>query len=293
MGPAEGPHARGARAEPRPVDTDPLDGSRLLASHPSLGPNKHTGSWPRSRACQGPVRQRSRCGLRLVAVRPACAAGHTASFAPMFLMAGRGAPDMPAACRRLLRSFVDLVGGELLHDQRMHAVLLGVLGGRPRGRFRAVIAPRVKISPPQTPCGSWRSSAPARQEPRIGQGAHCALASSRSPGRSENHSCGLCRWHGSSAPVACACRVSRATEFPGITRHRLPGSAWAGRAGPAAHGGAGAAGAASDLMGVHDVGVSRVGGQRRLLLAGRSGAAPGAADLPHLRPPFRSGRAGD
>ena len=41
-----------------------------------------------------------------------------------------------------------------LQDQRVHGVLLGVLGGRPRGRFRAMIAPRVKISPPQTPCGS-------------------------------------------------------------------------------------------------------------------------------------------
>jgi hypothetical protein len=119
--------------------------------------------------------------------------------------------------------FVDVVGGELLHDQRIHGVLLGVLGGRPRGRFRAVIAPRVKISPPQTPCGSWRSSALARQEPRIGQGAQCALASSRSSGRSENHSCGLCRWQGSGAPVACACLVSRARELPGMTRHRLPG----------------------------------------------------------------------
>jgi len=33
----------------------------------------------------------------------------------------------------------------------------------------AMIVPRVKISPPQTPCGSWRSTAPARQELRTGQ----------------------------------------------------------------------------------------------------------------------------
>jgi len=45
-------------------------------------------------------------------------------------------------------------------------------------------------------------------------------------------------------------------------------------------------------MGVHDVGVSRVGWQRRLLFAGRPGAAPGVADLPHLGLPFWSGRAG-
>ena len=45
-------------------------------------------------------------------------------------------------------------------------------------------------------------------------------------------------------------------------------------------------------MGVHDVGVSRVGWQRRLLLAGRAGAAPSMADLPHLGLPFLSGRAG-
>ena len=52
-----------------------------------------------------------------------------------------GGPDCPP----------EVVGGELLQDQRVHG---GLLGGRPRGRFRAVIAPRVKISPPQTPCGS-------------------------------------------------------------------------------------------------------------------------------------------
>jgi hypothetical protein len=50
------------------------------------------------------------------------------------------------------------------------------LGGRPRGLFCAVIAPRVKISPPQTPHGSRRSTARARQNPWIGQVRQYALA---------------------------------------------------------------------------------------------------------------------
>ena len=37
------------------------------------------------------------------------------------------------------------------------------LRGRPRGRLRGTIAPRSSNSPPQTPQGSLRSSAPARQ----------------------------------------------------------------------------------------------------------------------------------
>ena len=52
--------------------------------------------------------------------------------------------------------------------------------------------------------------------------------------------------------------------------------------------GLGAAGMAGDLMGVNDVRVARVERQWRLLPAGRSGAAPADADLPHRRSPFLS-----
>ncbi len=55
--------------------------------------------------------------------------------------------------------------------------------GRPRGRLRAMTAPRSKISPPQTPHGSRRSSAPARQARRAGQSRHSALAAPARPGR--------------------------------------------------------------------------------------------------------------
>jgi len=52
------------------------------------------------------------------------------------------------------------------------------LRGRPRGRLRAMTAPRSRISPPQTPHGSSRSSASLRHWRRIGQSAHSALACS-------------------------------------------------------------------------------------------------------------------
>jgi hypothetical protein len=60
-----------------------------------------------------------------------------------------------------------------------------LLGGRPRGLFSVMIAPRAKISPPQTPWGSCRSTAPARQAGRIGQGRQYALASCRSAGTAD------------------------------------------------------------------------------------------------------------
>lgn len=77
-----------------------------------------------------------------------------------------------------------------------------VLGGRPRGLLRAMIAPWWKISPPQTPHGSARSSAPARQAVRSGQGRQCALACSSSAGSSENHRSLGTRWQGSGSASA-------------------------------------------------------------------------------------------
>ncbi len=87
-----------------------------------------------------------------------------------------------------------------------------LLGGRPRG-LSVMIAPRAKISPSQTPWGSCRSAAPARQTRRIGQGWQYALASCRSAGRSENHSCGFSRWHGSWSSGAFACVISKTREL--------------------------------------------------------------------------------
>src|SRR4051812_20749376 len=70
------------------------------------------------------------------------------------------------------------------------------LRGRPRGRLRAITAPRSKISPPQTPQGSPRSSAPARHAVRTGQSAQKVLASSSWAGLSANHSSGSSTRHG-------------------------------------------------------------------------------------------------
>ena len=56
----------------------------------------------------------------------------------------------------------------LIGDRQCHAAT-SVLRGRPRGRLRAITAPRSNSSPPHTPQGSRRSRAPARQTARRGQ----------------------------------------------------------------------------------------------------------------------------
>src|SRR4029453_15891033 len=70
--------------------------------------------------------------------------------------------------------------------------------GRPRGRLRGTTAPRSKISPPQTPHGSARSSAPARHSTFSGQPPQRVFATSRSAGTSANHRSGSYWRHGSS-----------------------------------------------------------------------------------------------
>lgn len=82
-----------------------------------------------------------------------------------------------------------------------------VLGGRPRGLLRARMAPWWKISPPQTPHGSARSSAPARQAARSGHCWQHALACSSSSGSSENHSSPPPRWQGSGSASAAGGRL--------------------------------------------------------------------------------------
>src|SRR5690606_19014054 len=80
----------------------------------------------------------------------------------------------------------------------------GFLRGRPRGRLRGTTTPWSTSWPPQTPQGSFRSSACSRHWLRIGQSAHSALAGSTSSGSSANHrSAGFSR-HGRTASVPMA-----------------------------------------------------------------------------------------
>lgn len=76
----------------------------------------------------------------------------------------------------------------------------GFFGGRPRPRLRETTAPCSKISPPQTPQGSPRSRAPAKQAERIGQLMHNCLARSSSAGDSENQRSASPVWHGNHTP---------------------------------------------------------------------------------------------
>lgn len=75
------------------------------------------------------------------------------------------------------------------------------LRGRPRGRLSAMTAPFSSNSPPQTPHGSPRCSAPARQAARIGQPRHSALACRRSCGSSAKNSSGSRRQGSSGAAL--------------------------------------------------------------------------------------------
>ena len=61
-------------------------------------------------------------------------------------------------------------------------------GGRPRGRFTGTILPFWNSSPPQTPHGSRRATAPCRQVIRTGQARQSALASRMSGISSEKNS---------------------------------------------------------------------------------------------------------
>jgi len=90
------------------------------------------------------------------------------------------------------------------------------LRGRPRGRLRAMTTPRSKISPPQTPHGSCRASAEARQTERTGQSPQRTLARSSSFGVSANQRSGLTAdRQGSSRPAEGAASSSSLTPDPG------------------------------------------------------------------------------
>src|SRR5690606_32359560 len=71
----------------------------------------------------------------------------------------------------------------------VHAVT-AFLRGRPRGRFLGTTTPWTNRSPPQTPQGSRRSFAPARQASRSGQVRHSDLAYSTSSGDSAKNTSG-------------------------------------------------------------------------------------------------------
>src|ERR1022692_68299 len=64
------------------------------------------------------------------------------------------------------------------------------LRGLPRARFRGTTSPRRNNSPPQTPHGSLRSTAPARQIILTGQSPHSDFASSTSSGDSAKNRSG-------------------------------------------------------------------------------------------------------
>src|ERR1017187_5347401 len=85
-----------------------------------------------------------------------------------------------------------------LLERTAHAAT-SVLRGRPRGRLRGTTSPRRNSWPPQTPHGSRRSKAPARQARRAGQSRHSSLADSTSWGDSAKNSSGS-SLHGSPRP---------------------------------------------------------------------------------------------
>src|SRR5205807_6606518 len=88
-----------------------------------------------------------------------------------------------------------------------------VLRGRPRGRLRGTIAPRISSSPPQTPQGSLRSSAPVRQASLASQPRHIALAVSTSWGDSAKNSSGS-SVHGRSSPPGSAVAEPATATIP-------------------------------------------------------------------------------
>src|SRR5262245_44366465 len=82
------------------------------------------------------------------------------------------------------------------------------LRGLPLGRLRGTTTPLMSSSPPHTPHGSLRSSAPARHSLRTGQGRHSAFASSTSDGDSAKNSSGSFVRQGSSRAALSSLAMS-------------------------------------------------------------------------------------
>ncbi|KHF45692.1 hypothetical protein MINT15_09090 [Saccharomonospora viridis] len=110
-------------------------------------------------------------------------------------------------------------------DDGVRAVVgtTGCLRGRPRGRFLSTITPFSKISPPQTPHGSRRASAPARHDALTGQSPHRYFARSSSAGASANHRSASPERHGRAASGEATESSSSATPVVSI---RSPVSAF-------------------------------------------------------------------
>ena len=123
------------------------------------------------------------------------------------------------------------------------------------------MAPPWKISPPQTPHGSARSVASARQAVRSGHWWQYALACSSSPGRSENHRSPRPRWQGSSSASAADGRADAGPEVLGITILRARDASVRSCA-ASARDGTRRAGPAGELLGVHNVAVEWICWQR-------------------------------
>ena len=101
---------------------------------------------------------------------------------------------------------------------------------------------------------------------------------------------GICFLSARTLPVVSARRRcygpdSASALLPGRVRRRLRAAGRVALPTARLSPGAGLAGAVADLMGADDVGVARVGWQRRLRPAGWLGPLLGDADLPHRWPP--------
>jgi aryl-alcohol dehydrogenase-like predicted oxidoreductase len=107
------------------------------------------------------------------------------------------------------------------------------LRGRPRGRLKGTIAPCSSSSPPQTPHGSSRPSAPAKQATRSPHVPHSAFARSTSRGDSAKNSSG-CRRQGRSRATrgAVAELVAPRPASPSEPPITAPGVRWSGAARP-------------------------------------------------------------
>ena len=114
---------------------------------------------------------------------------------------GREQALLPLACQLGLymhgRTCPIVVVGSVRHRPFDQAATAS-LRGRPRGRLRGTISPRRNSSPPQTPHGSARAMAPARQTILAAQLPHSDFANSTSSGDSAKNSSGS-SLHGSSA----------------------------------------------------------------------------------------------
>src|SRR3954463_7333686 len=93
-----------------------------------------------------------------------------------------------------------------------HQAAISHLRGRPRGRLRGTTTPAMKSSPPQTPQGSRRSSAPARHSCRTGQAWQRDLANSTSAGASANQSSGSLTRQGPSAATGSSTSSTSASS---------------------------------------------------------------------------------